>query len=92
MERHVKDAATSDNAADFLKKNEYLELLKTTRADTLKALDNLQEADFDRPVSGRVPPFVKRAGDCFVTAAGHWVLHAGQWVVVRRALGRERRF
>ena len=35
---------------------------------------------------------VKCAGDCFVTAGGHWVLHAGQWVVLRRYLGRDRKF
>jgi hypothetical protein len=92
MERHTKDTAASDNPSDFLSKEEYLSLAKSVRAGTLKALDSLSEADLDKPVSGRVPPFVKRAGDCFVTAAGHWVLHSGQWVVLRRHLGRDRKF
>jgi DinB superfamily len=91
-ERHSKETAASDNPKDFLSKDEYLKLAKTVRAGTLKVLDSLSEADFDRPVSGRVPPFVKTAGDCLVVAAGHWVLHAGQWVVLRRELGRERKF
>jgi hypothetical protein len=92
LERHTKDTAASDNPADFLSKEEYLKLAKSVRAGMLQALDSQSEEDLDKPVSGRVPPFVKRTGDCFVTAAGHWVLHSGQWVVLRRQLGRDRKF
>lgn len=91
-ERHTKDTAGSDNPADFLSKDDYLKLAKTVRAATLKVLDSQTEADFDKPVSGKVPPWIKRAGDCFVTAGSHWILHAGQWVVLRRHLGRDRKF
>ena len=91
-EGHSKETASSDNPADFLSKDEYLTLAKTVRAATLKALEIISDADLDKPVTGRVPPFVKRGGDCFVTAGGHWILHAGQWVVLRRHLGRDRKF
>ena len=90
--RHTKETASSDNPSDFLSKAEYFDLAQMIRASTLKALDNISEADLDKPVTGRVPPFVKCAADCFVTAGGHWVLHAGQWVVLRRKLGRDRKF
>jgi hypothetical protein len=92
-ERHSKETAASDNPKDFLTKDEYLKLAKTVREGTLKVLNSLSASDFDKPpASNRVPPFVKTAGDCLVVAAGHWVLHAGQWVVLRRELGRERKF
>jgi hypothetical protein len=91
-ERHTKDTAVSDNPAEFFSKDEYLKLARTVRAATLKALADVNDADLDKPVTGRVPPFVKCAGDCFVTAGGHWILHAGQWVVLRRYLGRDRKF
>jgi hypothetical protein len=91
-ERHTKDTSASDNAADFLSKDDYLKVAKTVRASTLRALEGLSDADLDKPVTGRVPPFVKRAGDCFVTIGTHWVMHSGQWVVLRRKLGRERKF
>jgi hypothetical protein len=91
-ERHSKDTAASDNPADFLTKDEYLKLAAKMRAGTLKILDQLSEADLDKPVTGRVPPFVKRAGDCFVTVGSHWSSHTGQWVVLRRKLGRPRMF
>jgi hypothetical protein len=35
-----------------------------------------------------VPQFIKTAGDCFVLIGPHWASHAGQWVVLRRKLGR----
>lgn len=91
-ERHSKDTAGSDNGADFLSKDEYLQLAKNMRAGTLRALEELSDVDLDKPVSGRVPPFAKRAGDCFVTVGSHWITHSGQWVVLRRKLGRERKF
>jgi hypothetical protein len=91
-ERHTKDAAPSDSPADFLSKDEYLKLARSVRAATLKALDDIDDAHLGKPVTGRVPPFVKCAGDCFVTVGGHWVLHAGQWVMLRRYLGRDRKF
>jgi hypothetical protein len=91
-EKHSKETAASDNPADFFSKDEYFKLAKTVRAATLKALDNASDADLEKPTSGRLPPWIKKGIDCFVTAGGHWVLHAGQWVVLRRHLGRDRKF
>lgn len=88
-ERYGRGKPVTDNPADYLSKDEYLQLAKDMRAATLKALDRLSAADFDKPIEGRVPPFVKKVGDAFVTVGGHWVLHAGQWVVLRRKLKRE---
>lgn len=91
-ERHSKDTAASDKAADFLSKDEYLSLAKTVRAATLQALEGISEADLDKPVGGRVPPFVKTAGHCFMLVGNHWILHAGQFAVLRRKLNRPRQF
>jgi hypothetical protein len=87
-ERHRRDRTPSDNPADYLTKEEYLQLADEVRASTLKVLDEFSESDFDKPVTARVPPFVKCAGDCFATIGPHWSLHAGQWVVLRRKLNR----
>jgi hypothetical protein len=91
-EKHNKDTAPSDNPADFLSKEEYLQLARQVRSATLTSLDAISEADLSKPVSGRLPPWIKVGGDCFTTAGSHWVLHAGQWVVLRRYLGRDRKF
>ena len=91
-ERHTKDTARSDNPADFLSKDEYFKIAQDVRAATLAVMEKLSAAEFDKPVTGRVPPFVKRVGDAFLTAGTHWIMHSGQWVVLRRKLGRERQF
>jgi hypothetical protein len=92
MEKHTKDTAGKDDPAAFLSKEEYFSIAKQIRAGTLAALEKMSDADLEQPVSGRVPPFVKCAGDCFVTIGSHWSLHAGQWALVRRNLGRPRQF
>ena len=91
-ERHTKETAASDNPGDFLSKDEYLQLAREVRAGTLKVLDGMSESDIEKPVSGRVPPFIKKAGECFVLIGPHWSSHSGQWVVTRRKLGRPRMF
>lgn len=91
-ERHTKDTAGSDNPSDFLTKDEYFKLAKEMRAATLKVLEGISSADLDKPVSGGVPPFIKKVGDALLTAGTHWIMHTGQWVVLRRKLGRPRQF
>jgi hypothetical protein len=84
-ERYTKDTATSDDASKFLKKDELLKLFEEQRAATRKALDKSSEADLDKPTGQSWAPTV---ASLFSMAGTHWVMHAGQWAVVRRQLGR----
>jgi hypothetical protein len=86
-ERHKKSTAGSNEPSAFLSKEEYQSLAKRVRANTLRALEQLSPADLDKPVS-QVPPFCKTAADVFLFIGGHWLMHAGQWSVIRRTLGR----
>ena len=86
-ERHTKETAGSDNPADFLTKEEYLAIKEQVRGDILRLVEKLEPADFDRPVS-KVPPFLKTVGETLNFIGGHWLMHAGQWTVTRRHLGR----
>lgn len=85
-EKYTKDTAASDNAASFLKKAELLKVFEEQRAGTLKALDKVSEADLDKPTGVEYAP---TAGAMFSMQGTHWVMHAGQWAVVRRQLGRK---
>ncbi len=87
IERHKKGTATSDNPADFFTKEEYLRLAKKVRANTLRVVESLPPADFDQPANGG-PPFVKTVGDALLFISGHWLMHAGQWSVARRKMGK----
>jgi hypothetical protein len=88
-EKHTSDTAASDDRAAFLGKDEYLRLYREQRAATLKALDAVSEDDLDRPAPERLRHFVESVGGVFNMQATHWLMHAGQWAIVRRKLGRK---
>ena len=85
--RHSKEAAAHDDPAAFLRKEEYLALARQFRAATLAVVGDLPDSAFDQPIS-KAPPFIKTAGELFLFLGPHWIMHAGQWAVIRRTLGR----
>ena len=85
---HGKEAAASDSSKGFRSKQEYLELFNKMRGATLAALDKLSDADLDRPTQGRMAPFAPTLGALFILVANHTLMHAGQFTVVRRKLGK----
>lgn len=86
-EAHQKDTAAIDDAGKFLTKEEYQRLAGQVRATTLRIVEEMTPGDFDQPVE-KLPPIVKTAGDLFLFVSMHWLMHAGQWAVIRRKLGR----
>lgn len=87
VERHSKEAAASDSNAGFLTKAEYLALAETVRGATLEALSGLTDADLDKD-SGLGWDMVPTVASIFQIIANHELMHAGQFTVVRRALGK----
>jgi uncharacterized damage-inducible protein DinB len=85
-QQHSKETATSD--AGFRPKGEYLEWSKKMRGATRAVLDTLTDADLDRPSTGRMAKFAPRLADMFILVANHTMMHAGQFTVVRRKLGK----
>src|SRR4051794_5649420 len=88
-EKYTKDTAGSDDASKFLKKAELLKLFEEQRSGTLKALDKLSDADFDKSTGVEYAPTV---GAMLSMQGTQWVTHARQWAVVRRQLGRKPMF
>jgi hypothetical protein len=88
-EKYTKQTATSDNPADFLKKAELVKAFEEQRAATLRLLERTSDADFDKPTGVDYAPTV---GAMFSMQGTHWVMHAGQWAVTRRQLGRKPMF
>jgi hypothetical protein len=87
-EKHGKQTAGSDDPKAFLTKAQYLEAMKSQRAGTLAALDSMSDADLDVPSPESFRQFAKTVGDVFAMQGTHWVMHAGQWAIIRRKLGR----
>jgi uncharacterized damage-inducible protein DinB len=86
-EKHKRDTAAVDDANAFLTKEQYLALARQTREGTLRLVAELPAAEFEKPVT-KVPPFIKTAGELLLFVGPHWIMHAGQWAVIRRTLGR----
>jgi hypothetical protein len=85
---HSKEKATDDNPSDFLSKAEYLELFDKVRANSLAALDAFPESELDNPAPESLRAFCPTMGEVFNLIADHPLMHAGQFVIVRRQLGK----
>ena len=87
-EAHAKENCNSDDASVFCKKDEYVALFDKVREASKTALANFADADLDKPAPEQFQSFCPSMGDYFVLIATHPMMHAGQFVVVRRQLGK----
>ena len=91
-EKHSKSTATSDDPKAFLKKDEYLNLYDEVRAGTMKAIDTIKESDLDNPGPEKYRSFCPTIASVLLMQPTHWMMHAGQWAVLRRKLGKPPQF
>jgi hypothetical protein len=87
-EQHGKETAAQEPPKGFLSKQQYLDLFNRVREATKATVAKLSDADLDRPTTGQMAPFAPKLGDLLVLAANHALMHAGQFSVVRRKLGK----
>jgi hypothetical protein len=87
-EQHSKETIGSDDPAKFATKQQYLELLDKTNAASKQALDGFPETEFDAPSPESFRKMFPTMGAMFMLIATHAMMHAGQFVPVRRALGK----
>ncbi len=87
-ERYSKETATSDDASAFDSKDELLRLYQEQRAGTLAALANCSDEDLNAPAPESMQSYAPTVGAAFSMQGSHWLMHAGQWAVVRRQLGK----
>ena len=87
-EKHSKEASSNDDPAGFFKLAEYLDLYGKTREATLKTLDGLTDADLDKETQGKMAKMFPTLGAIFVLISNHDLMHAGQFAVLRRKLGK----
>jgi hypothetical protein len=87
-EKHSKETAGSDDPKAVLKKDEYLKRYEQVRAGTVAALEKLTDADLDKPGPEAMRSYCPTVASVFNMQSTHWMMHAGQWAVTRRKLGR----
>lgn len=87
-EKYTKETASVDEPAKLLSKDELLKVYGAQRAATLAAMAKLTDADLDRESPEKIRSYAPNFATAFSLQGSHWLMHAGQWAVVRRQLGR----
>ena len=89
QDAHSKETAGIDDPTAFCTKDEYIQLMNDQRAATLTILSPLSDEELMKPAPDTISYFGPTIGSVFAGEAAHWMMHAGQWAVVRRKLGHE---
>jgi uncharacterized damage-inducible protein DinB len=87
-QRHATEKADDDSAAGLATKGEYLERFNQARNATLANLEKLSDADLDRTSTGRMARVAPTLGSLLLLISNHTLMHAGQFTVLRRKLGK----
>lgn len=88
IEAHGKEMADCDDRARFLTKGDYLELLEQAKVAILAAIDATPDADLDQPGPEPMRDYAPTVGAALLILGQHWMMHLGQFVPVRRKLGK----
>lgn len=88
-EKHGKENCACDDATQFHSKDEYLALFEKVRATSAEAIATVSEAELDAEnPSEQMRGMFPTAGAMWVLLASHPMMHVGQFVPVRRELGK----
>ncbi len=85
---YTRETAASDDAAKFPTKAQYLALLGEAKAAVLAAIDATLPSDLDNPGPVEMREYAPTVGSVLMMLGSHWLMHAGQFVPIRRKLGK----
>jgi uncharacterized damage-inducible protein DinB len=85
---HGREAAGSDDPARFLSTAQYLALAAQMKAASLAAVDATPESELDAPSPESMREYAPTVASVLTLLGTHWLMHAGQFVPVRRKLGK----
>ena len=88
-EKYGKEKAASDDPADFVPMSQLREIAKTQGDAFAKMVDGMTDDDFEKPAPEAMQAIAPNLGALANMMGSHWMMHAGQWVILRRQLGRD---
>ena len=88
-DQYSKEAAASDDPEKFHTKEQFLEMYKSQTDAIKKVAAGLSPEDLDKPTPEAMQGYAANVGSAFVMIGAHWIMHSGQWAVIRRQLGRD---
>lgn len=80
--------AGSDDASCFAGKEEYLSLLAQMKTAMLAAVDATPEERLGDPGPEPMREYAPTVATALLILGNHWLMHAGQFVPIRRKLGK----
>ena len=87
-EQFAKDANQDVDPATRLTLQQFMQLYEEQRQSTLELLARCSPEQLDRPAAERIRDYAPTLGAAFVMVAAHWLMHSGQWVIIRRERGK----
>ena len=88
VESYTPETCSSDDPVKFHKKEQYLGWMSRQRAATMSALESIPEADLDKPSPEAIRSYAPTIGAMFNLIGLHELMHAAQFVPIRRKLGK----
>jgi hypothetical protein len=87
-EAYKRETAASDDPARFHKKGQYLALMDAMKAASLAAVEATPDERLDDPGPEAMREYAPTVGAVLMLLGTHWLMHAGQFVPIRRKLGK----
>ena len=91
-ESYTKEMAACDDRSKFATKEVYLDLAAKMKEAALAALDAIPESKLDDPAPESMQDYAPTVAAVLTMTGAHWVMHSGQFVAVRRKLGKPAMF
>ncbi len=83
-----KETASSDDPKKFSTKATYLALMQEMKAASLAAIDATPESALDQPGPESMREYAPTVASGLCMLGGHVLMHVGQFVPIRRKLGK----
>ncbi len=87
-ESHSKEMAACDDPAKFATKDVYVDLSGKIKESSLAAVEAIPESKLDDPGPEPMREYAPTVAAVLTMLGGHWLMHSGQFVAVRRKLGK----
>ena len=87
-EAYTRETSASDDPAKFATKAQYLALMDQMKAASLAAVEATPESELDAPGPDSMREYAPTIGTVLMLLGTHWLMHAGQFVPIRRKLGK----
>ena len=87
-ESHSKEAAACDDPKKFATKAVYMDLTEKVKAASLAAIDAVPDNKLEDPSPEAMRDYAPNTAAVLTLLGTHWLMHSGQFVAVRRKLGK----